>query len=55
MMAPSKINAEQAPTKADRQFRAVPAAKTIVVASTASTAHAKKTERNKASEPDSIN
>ncbi|CAB4804861.1 unannotated protein [freshwater metagenome] len=36
------------PSKADFQSRAVPAAKTIVVASTASTAHARNTEINSA-------
>ena len=36
------------PSKEDFQSRAVPAARTMVVASTASTAHAKKTDMNNA-------
>src|SRR5438445_12184486 len=39
------------PVRADRQSRAVPAARTMVVASTASTAQARKTATNSAPEP----
>ena len=44
MIAAREIKPATTPRKADFQSLAVPAARTIVVASTASTAHARKTE-----------
>ncbi len=50
MMATRVTNPVMTPRSADFQSRAVPTARTMVTASTASTAQAKKTEINKASD-----
>ena len=50
-MTASTTSAHPAPMSVDRHSRVVPAASTIVVASTASTTHARKTATNKAPLP----